>query len=166
MQTPHTDSLLYEGSLKSFQDAVNLASIVSVTDVKGNIIYANELFCDVSQYTLEELIGKNHRLLNSGYHSPAFFKELWQTIASGNPWRGQIKNRAKDGSFYWVDSVITPVFNDNNEIVQYLSVRNIISEQKENENFRDSVFSALMVGIAVINKEGLVVSSNNSWTEF
>lgn len=161
-----TENKLYKGSLLSFQEAVNIASIVSVTDVKGNIIYANEKFCVVSKYTLEELIGKNHRILNSGYHPPEFFKTLWKTILSGKHWRGQIRNKAKDGSYYWVDSVITPVFDENKQISQFLSIRNIITTQKENENLKKSVFATLKEGIAVIDSKGILIYTNKAWNDY
>lgn len=120
-------------TLQAYQAAVNAAAIVSVTDVAGNILFANHKFLEVSKYSLPELIGKNHRVINSGYHPGEFFKKMWETISSGKYWRGEIKNRAKDGSFYWVDTVITPVLDEKNRVFQYLSVRNLITPQKENE---------------------------------
>ena len=119
--------------MKAYEIAVNEADIVSITDLAGRIVYVNENFITISQYSKEELIGKNHRLIKSGEHSREFFSEMWHTISKGKHWRGEIKNKAKDGSYYWVDTTITPVFDDENRIYQYLSIRNLISTQKENE---------------------------------
>ena len=90
--------------------ALNKSAIVAITDPQGNILFANELFCKTSQYSREELIGKNHRILNSGYHSKEFFKEMWRTIGNGKIWHGEICNRRKDGTRYWVYATIVPVF--------------------------------------------------------
>ncbi|HLG41454.1 MAG TPA: PAS domain S-box protein [Chitinophagaceae bacterium] len=119
--------------LHAYQSAVNEAAIVSITDLHGNILYINNKFVETSKYSSKELIGKNHRIINSGYHPEAFFKQLWETITKGNAWRGEIKNKAKDGTYYWVDTIITPVVDESNRIFQYLSVRNLITAQKDNE---------------------------------
>lgn len=116
--------------IRNRQNVINQAAIVSETDRAGTITYANEKFCDISQYSQEELLGKNHNLINSGYHSKDFFADLWRTISSGKVWKGEIKNKAKDGSYYWVDSTIAPMFNEKGEIVKYLSIRFDITEQK------------------------------------
>lgn len=120
-------------TLQAYQAAVNEVAIVSITDLEGRIIYTNDKFTQISQYTPAELLGKTHRLINSGYHDELFFKEMWQTIRQGNPWRGEIKNKAKDGSFYWVDTIITPIRDKKNHVFQYLSIRNLITVQKEHE---------------------------------
>lgn len=119
--------------LDAYQSAVNEAAIVSITDTDGMIIYANKNFTEISGYTADELMGSNHRIINSGYHEVQFFKDLWQTISAGKSWRGQIKNKTKNGSYYWVDTVITPIKDDNGKIIQYLSIRNLITTQKETE---------------------------------
>jgi PAS domain S-box-containing protein len=110
--------------------------ISSITDRTGKIIYANENFCKISKYQMIELIGKNHRIINSGTHDKQFFKELWSTISSGKLWHGEIKNRAKDGTFYWVDTVIIPIFDDKKEINSYLSLRTLINDRKMVEETR------------------------------
>ena len=130
-------------TLQAYQGAVNEGSIVSITDATGRIIYTNDSFCKISKYTRKELIGKNHRIVNSGYHSKEFFSDMWKTISSGKPWRAEIKNKAKDGSYYWVDSVITPVINGKKEIIQYLSVRNLVTEKKELEANQGSFRQAI-----------------------
>jgi len=119
--------------LKSYQDALNECTIFAVTDTQGRILEVNDMFEKISKYKKEELIGKNHRILKSGHHSKKFFKKMWDEISSGRTWRGEVKNRAKDGSFYWVDTVITPIKNRNGEIEKYMAVRFEITEKKNNE---------------------------------
>lgn len=111
--------------------ALDKHAIVSIADVKGNIIYVNDKFCEVSGYLENELIGQNHRLLLSGYHSSNFFHQMWRTIASGATWHGDIQNRKKDGRLYWVRSTIVPFMNDDGKPYQYLAIRTDITEQME-----------------------------------
>ena len=120
-------------TLQAYEAAVNEAAIVSMTDLAGKILYVNTKFTEISKYAAAELIGKTHKIINSGYHTDDFFKNMWQTISKGHHWRGEIKNKAKDGSYYWVDTVITPVLDHKGRIFQYLSVRNLITLQKEHE---------------------------------
>lgn len=120
-------------TLQAYQAALSEAAIVSITDTSGKIIYVNDKFVEISKYSADELIGKTHRVVNSGYHPHSFFKEMWQTISSGKNWRAEIRNRAKDGACYWVDTVIAPVLNQQGKIFQYLSIRNLITVQKEHE---------------------------------
>ena len=118
--------------LNQVMNTLDETALVSITDDKGNITYVNKEFCRVSKYSKEELLGQNHRIIKSGYHPPEFYKELWQIITSGKIWRGEIKNQAKDGTFYWVKSVIAPIFDGvSNEIIKYISIRTDITEQKE-----------------------------------
>ncbi|MDT0595801.1 PAS domain-containing protein [Glaciecola petra] len=121
----HDDNILLDTLKNEF--------IVSITDTSGNILEVNDAFCDISQYSSEELIGSNHRIINSGTHSKAFFKDLWQTLKNKTTWHGEICNRAKDGSLYWVDSVITPLVDTNGEINRYVSIRSDISEKKKQQ---------------------------------
>ncbi|MDE3143721.1 MAG: PAS domain S-box protein, partial [Bacteroidota bacterium] len=156
--------------LQAYQSSVNEGSIVSITDLKGKIIYANDKFCEVSKYSKRELIGSTHRIINSGYHDKYFFSGMWQTITSGKPWRGEIKNKSKDGNYYWVDTVITPVFNSQQQIHQYLSVRNIITKQKEQEEelriseekFRDIVQNTSDL-IQSVAHDGKLLFVNDTW---
>lgn len=120
-------------TLQAYLAAFNEVAIVTITDLGGNIIYANDKFVEISQYSREELTGKTHRIVNSGYHPAVFFEDMWRTICSGQPWRAEIKNRAKDGSHYWVDTVIIPVKDEKEQTFQFLSVRNLITTQKEHE---------------------------------
>ncbi|MBI2416533.1 MAG: response regulator [Ignavibacteriales bacterium] len=119
--------------LSSQNLALNKSAIVSISDCKGDIIDVNEEFCRISKYSREELIGLNHRIINSGLHPTVFFTEMWNTIKAGNVWRGQIRNKAKDGSFYWVDSVISPLIGDDGKPKEYLSIRFDITEMKKTE---------------------------------
>ena len=109
-------------------DALGHHSIVSITDRAGIIEYANDKFCEVSQYSRDELIGKNHSLLESGEHPRAFFRDLWRTVSSGDTWQGIIRNQAKDGSFYWVDTTIHPVVNSWGVAYRYISIRTVITD--------------------------------------
>ncbi|MGF6487414.1 putative bifunctional diguanylate cyclase/phosphodiesterase [Pseudomonas frederiksbergensis] len=117
---------------EKYRRAVDAAAIFSETDLNGRITYVNDQFCAVSGYSREELLGQNHRLLNSGLHSADFFAAMWRTIALGNIWKGEICNRAKDGSLYWVDSTMVPVLDDaTGRVHRYLSIRFDISEKRQ-----------------------------------
>jgi PAS domain S-box-containing protein len=118
---------------KAITDALDSSAVVSITDLRGRIVKANQIFERVSGYTHEEIIGQDHRLVNSGYHPKSFWIEMWKTIALGKTWRAEVCNRAKNGEIYWVDTVINPVFDENGKIYQYLSIRTLITQRKNAE---------------------------------
>ena len=117
--------------LNFYHFALEESSIVAITDVSGKIEYVNDMFTKISKYSASELIGKNHSILNSGEHSKEFFAEMWKELFQGNIWRGEIKNRAKDGSFYWVLTVIIPFKNSSNSIEKFIAIRHDITEFKD-----------------------------------
>ncbi|MBZ9535091.1 PAS domain S-box protein [Cytobacillus oceanisediminis] len=128
--------LQLEESVREVSDityALEQSSIIAFTDKRGIITKVNSKFCEISGYTREELIGKTHRIVNSGYHSKEFFRNVWQTIAQGEIWKGEIRNKRKDGTYYWVDTTIVPFLDKNNKPYQYLAIRNDITEKKRTE---------------------------------
>lgn len=159
-------------SLKEIRDinfALDQSSIVAITNEKGKITSVNDRFCEISKYNREELVGQDHRILNSGMHSSEFFKNLWKTIGEGNVWKGEIRNKAKDGTLYWVDTTIVPFFNENGKPYQYLAIRNDISERKKSEEFlhrQDKLAAVGQLAAGVAHEIRNPLTSMKGYTEF
>lgn len=153
---------------------LNIYALISITDTSGGIIYANSQLCQISGYSTEELIGQDHRILNSGQHDKGFFANLWQTLSDGHAWQGEICNRNKEGQLYWVDATIVPLLDENGKPRQYISIFRDITIQKQTELNLVALRQALDASsemIVVTNAKGLIQYANpalcqlSGWTE-
>ncbi len=156
-------------SLQFQKYALDRSAIVAATDLQGQIIYVNEKICEISQYSATELIGETHQIINSGYHPPEFFRDLWAVISSGQVWSGEIKNRAKDGSFYWVAMTIVPCLDEHGQPFQYLSIQfDITSRKQAEESLRDSerkfraIFDNTFEFMGLLAPDGMVLEINRT----
>jgi PAS domain S-box-containing protein len=148
--------------------ALDQHSIVSITDAHGKIIYCNDRFSHISQYSRDELLGKDHRIVNSGHHPREYFKAMWETIQNGQVWHGEVKNRRKDGSYYWVESTIVPFLESNGKPSRYISIRTDITANKAlseemqiQRAFYENITETLGEGLYVQNAKGVCIYMNS-----
>lgn len=158
--------------ISNYKYALEESAIIAITDQRGFITHVNQNFCKISKYSREELIGQDHRIINSGHHSKEFIKELWSTIAKGNVWKGELKNEAKDGSAYWVDTTIVPFLNEYGKPYQYVAIRSDITERKKSEeelqktireisDYKHALDESAI--IAITDQKGVITHVNNNF---
>ena len=159
-------------NISDYKYALDESSIVAITNQKGIIIHVNENFCKISKYQAEELIGQDHRIINSGYHSKEFIRDLWQTIAKGRIWKGELKNKAKDGSVYWVDTTIVPFLNAEGKPYQYVAIRSDITSRKKSEEELQKTLREISdykyaldesAIVAITNQQGIITHVNDNF---
>ena len=153
----------FSDTLESYKNAIDSHAIVSVTDANGVITYVNDKFCSLSKYAPNELIGRTHKIVNSNYHPLSFFKNLWDTIKSGKIWHGEVRNRAKDGSIYWVDATIIPFLDAKKTPYQFLAIRTDITRLKEQEIELTNFFKMSADFMCIANLSGWFIKVSPSF---
>lgn len=139
--------------LDAYRQIIDLNAICSVTDPDGKIIYVNDKFCEISKFSREELLGQDHRIVNSHYHPSSTFKDLWDTIKSGKVWRSDVKSKAKDGTYFWLDSTIVPIHDDNGLITEFFSLRTPIDDRKRIEEVQKEYVKNLEKMLFMVSHE-------------
>ena len=165
LQSTHHNLKETLADLEFRKQALNNHAIVSVTDSKGKIIYVNDKFCEMSQYSRDELTGKNHRIIKSGEHSKKFYSDMLNTIAKGEIWQGQICNRAKDGSYYWVETTLIPRLNEKGKPFEFIGIRTDITSQKNSEDEIKSLARFPMENpepVMRVNESGKIIFNNDA----
>ncbi len=159
--------------MKKYQFALNQHAIVSTADIDGNIIEVNDKFCNISGFSREELIGNKNNIINSSHHDDSFFTDLWNNISSGKVWHGEIKNKKKDGTFYWVNQTIVPILNGKKNCYEYVSICSDISSQKNQQNllqksryFMEKITDTMAQGVYVLDVDGLCTFWNKEAEKF
>ena len=130
----------------TYDDVTYNNSIISITNQKGIIVEANDRFCEISGYSKEELVGSPHNIVNSGFHPPVFFESMWKDLLNGNPWKGEVCNKSKEGEIYWVDTVINPIWIEDRNEYQYISIRLEVTHRKRFELILNSVQTIGKIG--------------------
>ena len=148
--------------LTDMTNALDATAIVAVTDKNGTITKVNNKFVEISKYSEQELIGQNHRILKSGYHPPEFFEEMWKTVTSGRIFEGEIKNKAKDGSYYWVKTTIVPFLDENGEPKQYIAIHNDITNLKNTEEQLQEALARDRANAEIIKQQVQELNATNS----
>ena len=155
---------LSQRATRNMRQALDAHAIVSVTDIKGDLIYVNDKFCRTNDYRREELLGQSHRLIRSGVHSDAYYANIWQTLKEGRIWQGELCNRARNGELYWVQATIMPSVGDDGLPYQYVSVSTDISVQKEVESRLFTLLNSANIGLVWVDPERRVVDLNETTT--